>query len=61
MPRKRVVYGNANYADLVQKNGYFVDKTPYIAKLELVEIRSICDRAVLANPPSVRCSTTTMI
>jgi len=37
MPRKRVVYGNANYADLVQKGGYFVDKTPYIAKLELVE------------------------
>ncbi|MEZ4735090.1 MAG: AAA family ATPase [Caldilineaceae bacterium] len=37
MPRKRVVYGNANYADLVRKGGYFVDKTPYIAKLELVE------------------------
>ena len=37
MPRKRIVYGNANYADLVQKGGYFVDKTPYIAKLELVE------------------------
>lgn len=37
MPRKRVVYGNANYADLVQKNGYFVDKTEFIAKLELVE------------------------
>ena len=37
MPRKRVVYGNANYADLVQKGGYFVDKTPYIAKLELIE------------------------
>lgn len=37
MPRKRVVYGSANYADLVQKQGYFVDKTPYIAKLELVE------------------------
>ena len=37
MSRKRVVYGNANYADLVQKNGYFVDKTEFIAKLELVE------------------------
>lgn len=37
MPRKRIVYGNANYADLVQKNGYFVDKTEFIAKLELVE------------------------
>jgi Predicted AAA-ATPase len=37
MTRKRVVYGNANYADLVQKQGYYVDKTPYIHLLELVE------------------------
>ncbi|MFZ4655915.1 MAG: AAA family ATPase [Caldilineaceae bacterium] len=37
MAKKRIVYGNANYADLVQKQGYFVDKTPYIAQLELVE------------------------
>lgn len=37
MPRKRIIYGNANYADFVQKNGYFVDKTAYIAKLERVE------------------------
>jgi hypothetical protein len=37
MARKRIIYGNANYADLVQKQGYFVDKTPYIAQLELVE------------------------
>ena len=35
--RIRVVYGNANYADLVRKNGYFVDKTEYIQKLELIE------------------------
>jgi len=35
--KKRIIYGNANYADLVQKQGYFVDKTPYIAQLELVE------------------------
>lgn len=37
MPRKQIIYGNANYADLVEKNGYFVDKTPYIQKLERVE------------------------
>jgi hypothetical protein len=37
MSRKRIVYGSANYADLVQKQGYFVDKTEYIAKLDLVE------------------------
>lgn len=36
-PQKRVVYGVANYAEQVQKHGYFVDKTPYIAKLELIE------------------------
>ncbi|MCP4702225.1 MAG: AAA family ATPase, partial [Gammaproteobacteria bacterium] len=27
----------ANYAKIVQKNGYFVDKTRYIEKLETVE------------------------
>src|SRR5690348_7101327 len=37
MPKKRVVYGVANYAEQVQKNGYFVDKTEYIQKLELIE------------------------
>lgn len=31
---KRVLYGVANYAELVREQGYFVDKTPYIAKLE---------------------------
>lgn len=36
-PQKRVVYGVANYAEQVQKHGYFVDKTPYLAKLERVE------------------------
>ena len=35
--KKRVLYGSANYKDLVQKNGYFVDKTPYIEKLEMIE------------------------
>ncbi|MFN8488650.1 MAG: AAA family ATPase [Caldilineaceae bacterium] len=33
---KRVLYGVANYAELVREQGYFVDKTPYIAKLETV-------------------------
>lgn len=31
---KRVIYGESNYATIVAKNGYFVDKTAYIAKLE---------------------------
>ena len=34
---KRVIYGESNYAALVRKNGYFVDKTPYIQALEAVE------------------------
>ena len=34
---KRVIYGESNYAALVRKQGYFVDKTPYIAQLEMVE------------------------
>ncbi|ETW95131.1 MAG: ATPase AAA [Candidatus Entotheonella factor] len=32
--KKRVAYGVANYEELVRENGYFVDKTPYIEKLE---------------------------
>ncbi|MBF0202371.1 MAG: AAA family ATPase [Desulfamplus sp.] len=35
--RKRILYAEANYAAIVLKNGYFVDKTEYIAKLENVE------------------------
>ncbi len=35
--KKRVLYGVANYEEIVQKNGYFVDKTSYIEKLERVE------------------------
>jgi len=34
---RRVLYGVANYEEIVHKNGYFVDKTPYIARLEAVE------------------------
>ncbi len=34
--KKRIVYGEANYAALVRNNGYFVDKTEYIARLELI-------------------------
>lgn len=36
MPR-RVPYGVSNYAELVRDNSFFVDKTPYIAKLERVK------------------------
>ncbi|MFN8487041.1 MAG: AAA family ATPase [Caldilineaceae bacterium] len=32
--RKRILYSEANYAALVRDHGYFVDKTPYLAKLE---------------------------
>ena len=35
--KKRVLYGVANYEELVKKNGYFVDKTAYIEKLEHTE------------------------
>ena len=35
--KKRILYGVANYEEMVQKNGYFVDKTAYIEKLERVE------------------------
>jgi len=34
--KKQVLYGAANYEEIVQKNGYFVDKTAYIEKLERV-------------------------
>ncbi|MBF0204121.1 MAG: AAA family ATPase [Desulfamplus sp.] len=32
--KKRILYGNANYEEIISKNGYFVDKTHYIEKLE---------------------------
>jgi len=35
--QKRILYSEANYAALVSKHGYFVDKTSYIEKLERVE------------------------
>jgi hypothetical protein len=34
---KRIVYGVANYEELVRDNGYFVDKTHYITALEEVK------------------------
>jgi hypothetical protein len=34
---KRVIYGESNYAALIRENGYFVDKTQYIAQLEMVK------------------------
>ncbi len=34
--KRRVLYSEANYAAIVRDHGYFVDKTPYIAKLERV-------------------------
>ncbi len=35
--KRRIIYGESNYASFVRKNGYFVDKTEYIAKLESIE------------------------
>ena len=35
--KKRVLYANANYEEIVSDNGYFVDKTSYIEKLETVK------------------------
>ncbi len=35
--KKRILYANANYEEVVRDNGYFVDKTPYIARLETMQ------------------------
>lgn len=35
--KKRVLYSEANYAAIIRDNGYFVDKTRYIEKLETVK------------------------
>jgi len=34
--KKRILYGVANYEEIVAENGYFVDKTRYIAELEMI-------------------------
>jgi len=35
--RKRIPYGVSSYAEMVRKNCYFIDKTEYIEKLEMVQ------------------------
>ncbi len=35
--KKRILYGVANYQEVVQKNGYFVDKTHFIEQLEMIK------------------------
>ena len=35
--KKRIPYGVINYAELIEENNYFVDKTNYIEKLESVK------------------------
>ena len=35
--KKRVLYGNANYEEIVRDHGYFVDKTAHIEQLEQVK------------------------
>jgi len=34
--KKRILYANANYEEIVSENGYFIDKTHYIEKLEKI-------------------------
>lgn len=34
--KKRILYGNANYEEIVSNNGYFVDKTQYIERIEAI-------------------------
>ena len=34
---RRVIYGESNYANVVRKEGYFVDKSAFIARLEAIE------------------------
>ncbi len=35
--KKRILYGVANYEELVAENGYFIDKTRYISRLEIIK------------------------
>ncbi|MEZ4527279.1 MAG: AAA family ATPase [Desulfobacterales bacterium] len=35
--KKRILYANANYEEIVNDCGYFVDKTHYIEKLEQIK------------------------
>ena len=34
--KKQILYAEANYQAIVRRNGYFVDKTAYIEKLEQI-------------------------
>ncbi|MCP4149458.1 MAG: AAA family ATPase, partial [bacterium] len=34
IPKKRIIYGEANYKNLILDNGYYVDKTEYIRLME---------------------------
>ncbi|MBF0227374.1 MAG: AAA family ATPase [Desulfobacterales bacterium] len=35
--KKRILYGSADYEEIVRNNGYFIDKTQYIRKIEIIE------------------------
>ncbi|MBF0199907.1 MAG: AAA family ATPase [Desulfamplus sp.] len=35
--KKRILYAEASYEAIIEKNGYFVDKTDYIEKLEQID------------------------
>ncbi len=46
--KKRILYGSANYVEIVRDHGYFVDKTEYIEKLEKVK------NPVFLRPPILK-------
>jgi len=33
-PKKQILYGEAGFKSIIEDNGYYVDKTEYIRKLE---------------------------
>jgi len=35
--QRRIPYGIINYQEVIQKQAYLVDKTPYIQKLEFIQ------------------------
>ncbi len=37
MMKKHIPYAISNYAEIIRKKNYFVDKTQYIEKLERIE------------------------
>jgi hypothetical protein len=47
--KKRVIYGESNYAALVGEQGYLVDKTNYIAKLDIDEYDNFANQLITSH------------